>query len=580
RELAQRLAGLGRREGATPYMILAAALSALLARLSGQRDLNLGSPIANRNRIETEGLIGCFVNTLVLRTRIAREASFLDLLLQVREASLGAYAHQDLPFEKLVDELQPERDLSRAPLVQVALAVHNVPLPPADPEGLRLTPEIPPTRVAKFDLAFIFGAAADGGLDASLQYTSDLWNVPTAVRLARQFLAVLDALTAEPGRRLAELSPLTAEERHQVVCEWNDTAHALRPNLLLHQLFAAQAEIRPDALAAVSERSAWTYRDLAVRSRRLAGLLRGLGVDRGTPVGIWMERSLHMLAAVLATLEAGGTYVPIDPAWPAERAATILASTGAPAILVSRGTLPVLERIRWRLPRLCDAVCPDVETPEPEPETLDTASIRSLFDLVAERATDRVSAGGFVSSRTGLPFSDTEVDEYRDRVLALAAPWLRPDARALEVGCGSGLIFWELARRVKRCVGLDPSVRTQERNRDHARTSEIGNVELPVGFAHEIGERFPPGSFDLIVLSSTVQFFPGPRYLEQVVAAALRLLAPGGAVLLADVIDARREASTDRLALPEELFLEFGAAEIHHRTEGFANELGERYDVI
>ncbi|HEY2737732.1 MAG TPA: amino acid adenylation domain-containing protein, partial [Thermoanaerobaculia bacterium] len=324
----------------------------------------------------------------------------------------------------------------------------------------------------------------------------------------------------------------------------------------------------------------------AARAHRLAALLCRLEVERGTAVGVWMERSLDMLAAVLGILEAAGTYVPLDASWPADRVETILARTGAPVILCSRRTLPAVEALRWRLPCLGDAVCLDVETSVPAPEALDTAAIRSLFDFVAERATDkndRVMAGGFISRRTGLPFLEAEMDEYRDRVLSLAEPWLRPGARVLEVGCGSGLILWEMARRVERAgriVGLDPSQRTQESNREHARAAGIKNVELPSGFAHEIGERFAPGSFDLVLLASTVQFFPGPRYLEKVVADALALLASGGALLLADVIDVRREPAAETLALDEELFQDLGRAEIHHRTEGFANELGERYDVI
>jgi len=581
-ELSRRVQELGRREGATPFMILAAALLALLSRLSGQRDLNLGAPIANRNRIETEGLIGFFVNTLVLRADMGRAEVFLDLLFQVRETSLGAYAHQDLPFEKLVDEVQPERDLSRSPLVQVALAVNNAPISRADLEGLRLVPEPPPSLVAKFDLAFIVNETEEGCFAGSLQYATDLYDATTAARLTGQLATFLDALTAEPEQPLSDLSPLTAEERHQVLFEWNDTADGDRPGLLMHQLFEEQADARPAAVAAVCEERSWSYAELEARANRLARFLEGL-VGRGTPVGVWMERSLPMLATVLGTLKTGGAYVPLDAAWPAERVERILADTGAPVIVVDRTTLPAIEKIRWRLPRLGDAICLEVEAPELEPERVDVASVRSLFDFVAEQATDRATAGGFVHRDNGLPFSEAEVDEYQDRVLSLAAPWLRPDARVLEVGSGSGLILWEMARRVERSVGLDPSERTQERNREHARAKGLSNVELPVGFADEIGERFAPGSFDLVVLASTVQFFPGPRYLEKVMADALRLLAPGGALLVADVIDARVEPGTDKLALDEDLFHDLGSAEIHHRADrrgGFANELGERYDVI
>jgi amino acid adenylation domain-containing protein len=602
--LSRRIVEMGRREGATSYMILASGLFALLSRLSGQKDLNLGSPIAGRTLLETEGLIGFFVNTLILRASLGktgRAESFYDLLAQVREASLGAYAHQDLPFEKLVDEIQPERDLTRSPLVQVALAVNNL-LPAADLEGLALVPEDVPSQVAKFDLAFILSEEnraeeRDGRFTGWLQYATDLYDAATAVRLTRHFTHFLDELTAAPEQPLLDLSYLTAEERHQVLAEWNDTAGFYRPGALLHQLFAEQADAQPEATAVVWEGEAWTYAELEARANRLAHLLAELGTGRGTPVGVWMERSHHMLAAVLGVLGAGGTYVPLDPAWPAERVEAILTATGAPVILASRALFPSIEEMRWRLPRLDDAVCLDAEAPEVAPEPLDAESVRSLWDTVAERATDRVSAGGFVSRFTGQPFRDEEVDEYRDRVLALAAPWLQPDARVLEVGCGSGLILWEMARRVKACTGIDPSPRTQERNRAHAQAEGIANVDLVdlhVGFAHEIGDLFPAGSFDLIVLASTAQFFPGPRYLETVVAAARRLLAPGGAVLIADVMDARRRAELQdaltaagaparqgarELWLDEDLFRDLGG-EVLHRTEGFANELGYRFDVV
>ncbi|HEY2740158.1 MAG TPA: condensation domain-containing protein, partial [Thermoanaerobaculia bacterium] len=543
---------------------------------------------AGRNRREIEDLIGFFVNTLVIRVRLedtgADGPSFAALLAQVRETALGAFTHQDLPFERLVEELVPERQLSHSPLFQAAFALQNAPGERLSVPDLSLTLEGLENEIAKFDLSLILWQEG-AGFAGALEHNTDLFDATTAERLVARFTALLEAAIGDPGVAVGELPLLAEAERHQALVEWNDTAGSQSPDLLMHQLFAAQAEARPDDLAAVWEENAWTYRELAERAHRLASFLRHLDVKRGTAVGVWMDRSLDMLAGVLGILEAGGTYVPLDAAWPADRVETILAGASAPVILCSRRTLPAVEKLRWGLPRLGDAICLDVETTEPAPETVDTAAIRSLFDFVSDRATDRVTAGGFVSRRTGLPFLEAEVDEYRDRVLSLAEPWLRPGARVLEVGCGSGLILWEMARRVERAVGLDPSEHTQERNREHARAAGIDNVELPTGFADEIGERFAPGSFDLVLLASTVQFFPGPRYLEKVVADALALLAPGGALLLADVIDARKDpaapnTATNTLTLDEELFHDLGRAEIHHRTEGFANELGERYDVI
>ena len=236
-----------------------------------------------------------------------------------------------------------------------------------------------------------------------------------------------------------------------------------------------------------------------------------------------------------------------------------------------------------------------------------------MWDFVAERAVDRVTAGGFVSAFTGLPFSEGEVDEYRDRVLSLAAPWLRPEARVLEIGNGSGLLLWELASRVAHVTGVDPSPLTQERNRERAAREGHGNVELLTGFAHEVdallGDSGDDGErFDLVLLASTVQFFPGPRYLERVVRSALGRLAPGGAILVADVLDARRReelrqaveehrtraggdggagAARQELYLDEDLFRDLGAAlpevagiSVQHRPRGFPNELHFRYDVL
>jgi len=591
---------LCRSAGVTPFMALLAAWALLLGRTAGQDDVLVGAPVAGRNRREIEDLIGFFVNTLVLRTWL-RGGTFRELLAQVRAATLDAFAHQDVPFERLVEELAGGRDLSRSPLFQVAFALQNAPAGRLAVPGLSLAPVAVDSGLAKFDVTLTLAESASG-FSGSLEHNVDLFDGSTAERLWTHFSVLLEAAVDAPGLPLTDLPLLLPAERHQTVLEWNDTAETFCPDRLMQQLFEERVDAQPEAPAVLWEEIELSYAELEARANRLAHLLASLGAGRGTPVAVWMERSHHMLAAVLGILKAGGCYVPLDAAWPAQRVETILAGTGAPVIVADRRTLPAVDEMRWRLPLLADTVCPEMDTPEPEPETLDASAVRALWDFVAERATDEITAGGFVSSFTGLPFAAEEVDEYRDRVLSLAAPWLRPGARALEVGCGSGLIFWEMARQVDRCAGVDPSKLTQERNRERARLAGLGSVDLRVGFAHEIGGMFAAGSFDLVVLASAVQFFPGPRYLERVVADALRLLAPGGALLVADVMDARREGELRRaleaagapakqgareLWLDEDLFRDVGAAlpeagavEILHRTAGFANELGYRYDVV
>ena len=599
------LRALTEEHGVTLFMLMLAGWQTLLHRLSGQADVAVGSPVANRTRSEIEGLIGFFINMLAFRTDFSGDPGFAELLGRVRQVALEAYDHVDVPFERLVDELRLERDLSRNPVVQVMFTLQNAGTAELRLAGLAVEPLDLAGAVAKFDLTLSLLDEADGGFGGWIEYNSDLFDRVTVARLAGHLGSVLAAVAAAPLAPVSRIDLLTTPERQQVLREWNDTRTGFPESVLIHQFFEAQADRAPGALAAVWQDRAITYGGLEERANRLARLLRRRGIERGMPVGVWMERSLDMLAAVLGVLKAGGYYLPLDPAWPAERVEGILGICDAPAVLTRSPHLgPVLE-MQWRLPLLTEVVCLDVETPAPPPEPVDAESVRALFDLVAERAVDRVTAGGFVSSFTGEPFSAAEVDEYRDRVLSLIGPWLRPQARVLEIGSGSGLLLWEIAPRVARSVGLDPSALTQERNRARAAELGLGNVELPVGFAHEI-ETWPGGGFDLVILASTAQFFPGPLYLERIVSQALRLLAPGGALLIADVPDARRQEELRRtveeqrarrglpprqdphkiLSLDEDLFRDLaalpGAGEVavHYRGQGFDNELRFRYDVV
>jgi amino acid adenylation domain-containing protein len=586
---------LSRRQGTTLFMTLLAGFAALLQRSTGEEDLVVGTPVAGRTRIETEPLIGFFINTLALRIDLAGSQAFADLLERVRETALSAYAHQEIPFERLVEELAPERDRSRPPLFQVVLALQNAAVDgPAFPDlEIELIP--PPAETTKFELSVVLTPTMHG-LAGEIEYSRDLFDGPTIGRLAGQLTRLLAGAAAAPLRPLPELPLLSSGERHQLLFEWNDTDAPFPGTLLLHELFEAAAERAPERTAAVCAGRELTYAGLEARSNRLSRLLRDAGVERGTPVGVWIERSLDMLTAVLGILKAGGHYVALDEAWPADRVEAVLAATRAPVIVAGPGLLGAVEEMSRHLPELSGVVCLAIPDPEPPVEALDPESVRELWDLVAERAVDRVTAAGFLSAFTGEPMSEAEVDEYRDRVLSLAAPWLLPEARVLEIGNGSGLLLWEMASRVAHVTGVDPSPRTRERNEAFAAGAGIANVALRTGFAHEIDEILGTGErFDLVLLASTVQFFPGPRYLERVIRRALARLAPGGALLIADVPDARRreelrraveehrgaEAAAERreLSLDEGFFLDLGA-DVHHRTAGFPNELRFRYDVL
>jgi amino acid adenylation domain-containing protein len=326
---------LARREGCTPFMVLLAAFQALLGCYSGQDDVCVGTPIANRTRPELEGLIGFFVNTLVLRADLGGDPPFRQLLARVREAALGAYAHQDLPFEMLVEAMQPQRDLSRTPLFQVMFILQNTPLPSVDVPGLRFSPVEADSGTAKFDLLLAL-AETEQGLAGNLEYNSDLFEAATARRVLDHFRYLLEAAVADPARPLSELPLLTAAERRQVLGEWNATETGFPEAQTVHRLFEFQAEQTPEAVALVFEGEHLTYRELNARANRLAHSLQDLGVGPEVLVGICLERSVDMVVALLGVLKAGGAYVPLDPAYPQERLAFMIADAGVPVVLTQQ----------------------------------------------------------------------------------------------------------------------------------------------------------------------------------------------------------------------------------------------------
>ncbi len=339
--LAAALRRVTRRGGGTLFMGLLAGFQALLARYSGQDDLLVGSPVANRTRVDLEKLIGFFVNTLVLRGELGGDPSFGALLAQVRETALGAYAHQDLPFERLVEELAPERDLSRPPLVQAMLVLENTPLHALELPGLRLEPLGVAGGAAKLDLTLTLGEAG-GGLAGTLAYSPDLFDPSTTLRLMGHLEALLAAAVADPGRPLSQAPLLVEAERHQLFREWNDTAAPGLGEGLLHELFAAQVARAPEAVALISAAGELTYGELARRVDGLAGRLAALGVGPEAAVAVCVERSPEMVVAALAVLAAGGAYVPLDPGYPADRLAFLLADSGARWVLTQESLLGAL----------------------------------------------------------------------------------------------------------------------------------------------------------------------------------------------------------------------------------------------
>ncbi|MBW5445448.1 amino acid adenylation domain-containing protein [Cohnella sp. CFH 77786] len=524
------------------------------------------------------------------------ERSCRDNLNALKDRLADILDHQNYPFSQLVQDRgwgnADETGGFRAPIAVGSGRLH--------PDGSLAGTEA--------EVVFWF-AEREGDWELEVRCNPSRYSDEFAQTVASRLVLALDRLLSDPDAPLRELNMLDPSEWDTVVRSFNDTAGPFPRDLTLHGLFAAQAARTPDAVAAVFKDETITYRELDESSNRLARVLRKAGVGPETRVALMCRRSFGMAVGALGILKAGGAYVPIDASWPKRRVQTVLEQVEARYIVTQRHVIAPLADLLWRIPSLRHVVLLDEDGEQPDVIHPDRESIVRMFDDLAAAATDRVSSGGFVSSYTGLNFTEEEVDEYRDRVMELAAPYAGEGKSALEIGCGSGLILFGLAGRFGEYTGLDPSPLTQERNR--LRLAEEGwddrRIRLLTGFADEIA-GMPDHAYDAVLLPSAIQFFPDYFYLAHVLREAVRVVRPGGAVIVADVPD--EEAKEEFRASLEEFKRNHGAfyktrtnldqhlyvhqdffesfagmypglrAEVRKRTTGFKNELRYRYDIV
>jgi amino acid adenylation domain-containing protein len=336
--LTEGLKRLTQNYKATLFTTITAALQTLLHVYTNQNDISIGAPVVNRSRSELEELIGFFVNTLVLRTDFSDDPSFAELLGRVRETVFDAQAHQDVPFEKLVEVLQPERDLSHAPLFQVAFSLDNTPANVGTVPALSFSPFEIDTKNARLDLHLTI-VETSKGLAGSLEYNSDLFDAATVERMIGHFQTLLAGVVANPGQRISELPLLSEGERHRLMVEWNETRREFAANRCAHELFEEQVSRTPDAVALLTENGHISYFELNRRANQLAHFLRQYGVGPEVKVAVSMRRSPEMIIAILGILKAGGAYVPIDPTYPSERLSFILEDASVPLVLTAGNLL-------------------------------------------------------------------------------------------------------------------------------------------------------------------------------------------------------------------------------------------------
>lgn len=390
KELSRNLNAISHREDVTLFMTLLGAFQTLLYRHTGNEDIVVGAPVANRTQFELEPLIGCFVNTVALRTHMSGDPTFCELLARVREVTLGAYSHQDLPFEKVVEVLHPERALSHTPLFQVMLVLENIRMPALELAGLSITPIHIPSKNTQFDLTLIITEGSDG-INCVFEYNTELFDQATVLRLADRFHLLLSAIVTKPDSRISTLPLVTPPELQQLLVEWNNTEVAAPPYNSITQWFTEQAERTPAAIALEYADQQVTYRELNERANQIAHRLSRIGAKGEVLVGVCIERSVEQIVAILGVLKAGAAYVPLDPTYPKARLDFILQDIQATVVLTVEHLVRMFDN--------CDAqiVCIDTDWPP-----LDSESKENLPSIV-EGVTDHPAYVIYTSGSTGAP---------------------------------------------------------------------------------------------------------------------------------------------------------------------------------
>ncbi|VEP16803.1 Amino acid adenylation domain protein [Hyella patelloides LEGE 07179] len=409
-QLTQQLKQLSQASGTSLFMTLEAAFAVLMHRYSRQSDIVIGSPIANRNLPEIEGLIGFFANNLVLRTQFKEGMTFLELLSQVRQTTLEGYEHQELPFGKMVDELQPERDLNRNPLFQVMFSLQNAPLPSLELPNLNLSPVVNfKSGTARFDLEVNFWEEKEG-LKGDWLYSTDLFDGSTIDRMMGHFQTLLEGIVANPNQKVSQL-PLITPSEYQLLAEWNNTKVEYPQDRSIHQLFEAQVEKNPNAVAIKFEEQELTYAELNQRANQLAHYLQSLGVKPEVLVGICIERSLLMIIGILGILKAGGAYVPLNPAYPPERLAYMLDDSQVQVLVTHSNLVALLSEHQGQL--VCLDRDEEVITQESQDNCLSEVNPKNLAYVI------------YTSGSTGLPKGVLVNHNNVGRLLAATESWFK-----------------------------------------------------------------------------------------------------------------------------------------------------------
>ena len=520
--LRESLQTLSRSKNATLFMTLLAAFQTLLFRYSGQEDIIVGSPVAGRTMLEAENLIGAFVNTLALRTDVAGNPSFGEFLGRVRETVLGAFSHQDLPFERLVEELNPERGVNRTPLFQVMFAFQNTPEPDMTASELKLTPLKSKSATAKFDLILEVEEQTEG-LFVTFEYSTDLFAPETIERMMSHFQALLTGVVADPMLRVADLPLLSQTERDQQLVEWNETRADFPLDTCVHRLFEEQVARTPDAIAVEFQGEQLTYRELNCRANQLAHYLQKQGVGPEVLVGICVERSFEMLVSMLGVLKAGGGYVPLDPKYPRERTAFMIEDAGLSLVLTQQSLSTDIPAGKARL--LCVDQAGSMLAQESAENPSNEATAENLAYLIYTSGSTGNPKGVMIEHRSLAHFTKVAATEYSikpgDRVLQFAS--LSFDLSVEE-------IYPALTQGATVVLRTDAMISSARDFLDCCEEWKVTVLDLPTAYWHELVDAVAllnlsiPASVRLVIIGGEKALPERVIAWKQKVSAGVRLV--------------------------------------------------------
>lgn len=540
REMTAALNTFVKAQDGTPFMGLLSAVYALLYRYTAQEDIVIGSPTAGRTHADLENQLGFYVNTLALRARFNGDDHFLALFRHVKEITLAAFDHQVYPFGDLVDELKPARDISRSPLFDVMLVLHNNEVKgPAETKLGNLEAHHYTTDyvTSKFDLSFYF-KEVDGEMKVSIEYNTDIFSHRQMNSMLVHLERLLALLIENPATRVAVADYLTTEEKQRQLVAAKEITDELLLNQTIPGLFQQQVLARPDSIALCEGDCTITYRQLNQASDQIAAfLLNQYQLQQEALVGVMLPLGAQYVTAIMGILKAGGAYVPIEVSFPFQRVKGIIEDAQIGLLVTRNEYNETADHLQWECNTQPRYLTLDNNNRFNEmPAETETES-QQLWDYVAkESEEDIIKAGGWIDSYSGAPFTAAEMEEFSENVRKKLEGYIDGSKKVLEVGCGSGLILRKIAPHVALYAATDISPVLVDKLSRYASETGMDNL-VPRCLSAAQLHALDLGQFDIIILNSVVQYFPGHGYLRKVIAQCLELLTENGVLFIGDVMD-------------------------------------------